>query len=483
MKTWIKATICTALSLIFCFMAVGYAAVSDPLNIMGSAKVEIPSGLFITSVTKTSSSNLALDDAEHMQYTTTIDCSLNKSSRYSAGKVTYEVTVLNNTALEYAYRGIYYQTNLSGYNGNSYVNTQNGNNRIGVVCSLASASAANRKVAPGQTLTFTVTYTVGRSMSDVDYNTLINFQFGINVESQEAAIEIVHDKFLDILNTTSTYDTLSDALDNKFDGVQEWTSNYIGNVGSATTDDSMVVNTLFAGQLQMMINGEIRTAHVIIKHENLDNNTMTGDDYVAVNETNGGEFRGYGCEMTLYLTTDDLTNANGYATVYVSVFTCDRNEEGSIVSEWYRIGDTYVGQANVVGYNGEQGGTGSFVTDNWVADAGTYTPTDSYSYTVGQGTTIKQLTQMVDQNAIVAFQNILDRSKKMLDDLTYAGTAITIIEEAYEDASRFYTLDANGNPIANSDTTRAQLCPIMFNLEYALIEAQKAIDDLQNNQQ
>lgn len=314
-----------------------------------------------------------------------------------------------------------------------------------------------------------------------DWKTLLNFQFGINVESEAEARDAVHSKFIDVLNTSSTYETLYEQLDNKYDGsTNYWKSNYIGNVSNAVDADSMTVETLFAGQLNMIIDGQTKPASVLIKHEDLDNNPMTGDDY-SVTRSNGQVVTFRGCEMTLYLTTDQLTNANGWAPVYVTVFTCDRDADGNIISDWYKIGDSYAGEANIVGYNGEAGGTGSFVTDNWKSTWATYSPTDSYSYTVNSGVTIKTLVQTVDQNAINTFQSLLNDAKAMIDDLTYAGTGITIVEDAYKAAAKHYTLDANGNPIANAGTTRAQLIPLMADLDYALSEAKKAIDALPDN--
>ena len=149
-----------------------------------------------------------------------------------------------------------------------------------------------------------------------------------------------------------------------------------------------------------------------------------------------------------------MTKAGGQAPVYVTVFTCDRDENGNIISDWYIVGDTYLGKAPIVGYSGGSG-TGSLVTDNWVADRVTYTPVTGYSYTVSQGTGIKDITRVVDQNAINTFQRLLNDARDIIDDLTYAGTGITIVEDAYEAASRYYIVDSNGNPIANSGTTRA----------------------------
>ena len=482
MSKSMKLLLGAALSFLFCFLMIGYAALTDTLIVKGDASVSVPEGLYITGMTLESESNM--DTESFVSYSTTVEALGNRTNAYRpnqrrAGTVTYLITVMNNTKHEYAYRGLYYQTSVSGYNGNGSIATKAADNKISIVSSLDSASAQERIVAPnGGTLTFRVTYTYGKSLSDVDYKTLVNYQFGINVETEVEAREAIFEKFLNILNTTSTYDELIERLDDKYDGYNEWTSNYIGNVGGATTDDSVAVNTLFAGQLQMIINGQTRAARVIIKHENLDNNTMTGDDYVAYSSSGGSPFRGYGCEMTLYFTVDPLTTANGQAPVYVSVYTCDRNEAGEIVGSWYPLGETYYGQAPIVGYKGESGGTGSFVTDKWVAYRATYSPSSSYSYTVAAGTSIKTLMQVVDDNTTAELQSLLNRAKAMIDDTTYAGTGIRIIEDAYDKNARYFTVDENGNPTVIPGQLRATLLPAIAELDYALIEAQKAIDEI-----
>ena len=327
------------------------------------------------------------------------------------------------------------------------------------------------------------------------WKTLVNFQFGINVDGEREALEVVEDKFLNILNTPTTYAQLIDALDNKFDGRQEWTSNYIGNVTGSSSADSMAVNTLFAGQLQITVGEEQMDATVLIKHENLDGNTLTGDDYVATNSSNGGVFRGYGCEMTLYLTVDPLTTAGRYVPVYVVVFTCDRDQNGNMIGEWYRIGETYAGTANVVTYDGGNG-TGSFVTDNWIADAATYRlidgysynidgeifDLDAYSYNVASGESIKNIVTKRDANAIGTLQSLLDDAKRLIDSPEYAGVGIHLIEETYEKLSALYTVDADGNHTVDADATVAQLSPAILELYQVVSDALLQIEALTQQQ-
>lgn len=483
MKVFFKSCLCLALCLMFGFMCIGYAEVSESLRVKGTASVEIPSGLFITDVKVDSTSYVDKQSFEFYEYTTTLDSFINRSNN-SAGVVTYKITVLNNTKLTYSYRTIYYQTNLSDFNGNSSIAKTPNRSKISVECSLENASAEDKIVLPGEELEFTVKYTVGNRLSaNTDWRTLVNFQFGINVDGEIEALEVVEEKFLDILNTTSTYKQLVDVLDNKFDGTQEWTSNYIGNVVGSSSEDSVAVNTLFAGQLQITVGAQKKDATVLIKHENIDGDTTTGDDYVAENKQNGGIFRGYGCEMTLYLTVDPLNRSGQYVPVYVVAFTCDRDENGNL-GDWYRIGNTYKGEANVVSYNGGNG-TGSFVTDNWRADRGTYQLIEgysynidgvsyqigSYSYNVAEDVNIETVLEARDNRAIETFKTLLDDARKIIENQDYAGVGIVQVEDVYERLTKYYTVDENGNHTVRSDLTIVQLCPPITDLYRVVSEA------------
>ena len=471
MKIWLKLSLGILFSLMMVFVCVGYAAVSDELTVAGNATVSMPEGLFITQIKTTGSNNLDKNTVSFEEYSTTVNSIVSRRSSGS-GNAVYEITVLNNTNYEYAYRGLYY---MSSYGNNSYVSTSNSNSKLGVVVSFPNGKI----VAPKETLTFRVTYTVGRNVgSSMNLDTLLNYQFGINVDSVDKAYDIVHDKFINILNTDVTYKQLVDVLDDKFDGNQTWTSNYVGNVGNAVDNDMMTVETLFAGQLTMMVNGQARKAWVIVKHEDVDGNELTGDDY-KLNYNQYGEVTHKGCEMTLYMTIDELNKANSWAPVYVTVFTCDRDANGNTISGWYQVGSTYYGQANVVGYRGESGGTGSFVTDNWKSYASTYEVTSQYSYRVNADVSIKTLMGVVDQSAITEFQRLLRYAEDMIANHKYAGTGIVDVEDTYAKAAKFYTLDQNGNAVANQNTKRDWLIPIMKELDHVLTVAQEEIDRIE----
>ena len=462
-------------------------------NFIEKTNSNIPQGLFITAIDTDSTTSVDRNEVSFIEYTTTINSTINKA-RSGTGTVVYNVTVYNNTNLTYTYRDFNYQSSLEGYNGNGYLSTTNNRSKIGVTVSLAKETAANKIVKPGETKEFTVTYAVGSSMNaNTDWATRLNLRFGINVDGEAEALDVIEKKFLDILNTNTTYNQLIDALDNKYDGRQEWTSNYIGNVVGSSSEDSVALNTLFAGQLQITVGKDQMDATVLVKHENLDGNRSTGDDYVAVNKNGtGSPFYGYGCEMTLYLTIDPLDRAGAYVPVYAVVFTCDRDANGNRVGDWYRIGSTYAGTANVVTYDGGNG-TGSFVTDNWVADAATYKLVDGYSYNIGgdvynlkayshsvsKGTSIKNIVVANDANAVNTLKTLANDAKRIMDDTRYAGVGIDIVSEVYERYSYLYTANANGTHTVRADLTIAQMSPAIINLYNAVSEALMYMDAIQ----
>ena len=206
MKPWMKTVISISLSLMCLFTCIGYAALTSTMEIEGNVKVEIPSGLFITRIDELSkSSNMSVISNSYVNYSTTVNTVLKRTNN-SAATVQYEIEVLNNTEREYAYRGLYY---MNSYGQNSYVSTSNANNKLGVVTSFPNG----KLVGPGETLVFTVTYTIDRRISSsLQLDTMLNFQFGINVDSIDKAYDIVHNKFLDILNVNSTYNELIEVL-------------------------------------------------------------------------------------------------------------------------------------------------------------------------------------------------------------------------------------------------------------------------------
>ena len=496
MKRWLKALFCVALSLMCLFTCVGYAAISTSLNVVGKVSVEMPEGVFITGVKEISTSNISHNEFTYISSTTNVENHIQKADSAAQGVVVYEVTVYNNTRISYYYRDIYFQTGLPDYSGNDYIaDIQEGGN-VTISCVFDNGVSEDKKLLPGQSKIFRVTYTVGEDVgADVVLNMLVNIRFGIHVSDEGEAIDMIEARFLEILNTPSSYQYLIDVLDNKYDGVYDWTSNYVGNVAGAYegafSDDSVAVNTLFQNRLQMVIDGELREATVIIKHEDIDWMGDTGDGYVAVHPESGVSKAFIGCEMTLYLTIEPLDTPNSLATVYAMVFTCDSDWTGNRLSDWYRVSTVFVGKAPVVDYvSGNSGGVGSFQTTGWVPLAATYQLMDGYDVQIKNGNgmdtfymesvsySVEPATQNfmyylmqtpVNDAPYIVFQLVQDAGR-LLNNHYYAGEGIDRLRAVYEKYYWIYAY-AGQPPTAWPYNTSMKFYP-------AITELYEAIDSV-----
>ena len=474
MKAWVKATIGVVLSFMFIFSCFGFATLTDSMTVNGNAKANPPEAVFITDATVVSTS--ISTQSHDVLFPTNISSSIRGSRNQS---ITYMVTVKNNTPYKYAYSGIDYVKN-AGYNGNDLIGSgitittkDNQNDSYGTFNS-------SDTIESGATKTFYVTYTISRnSAANTDLDFLVNFKFGIHVDSAgDVAINTALEKFTSVLNDTTAgggYETLVDKIDDKYDGINDWKANYIGNVVDSSSADSQTVNDLFGGELTLNINGTETNVTVLIKREDVDGNPNTGDDY-TVTHSNGGSTSATGCEMTLYMTTHHLQY--GTPTVYAAVFTCDKNSDGTYGS-WYVLGDVYEGTTNIVGYEGAQS-TGSFDTGTWRSVNKTYTVTDTYNYTVSRNNTIQTVIQAADTYGMArsTLEPLLRQAKRLLDGEygTFAGVAIDDLNAAYTEAARCYTIGADGVLTVNTDSTRAQLVPHIKKIVSALAPFEEIIN-------
>lgn len=471
MKLRTHVLVWVALFFMSVFMCIGYAAVSNPMVISGAINAAPPEGIYLISSSLQGVSNAASSAAAHTPYTTAFDSTVNIQSASSGwwqttyGTVTYKFTVLNNTAYRFAYSGLDYISSLAGYNGNAYI----GNGLAITVTDEYGGSFTGDVIAPDQQVVFYATYTVNRSdLANTDLKTLVNFKFGVNVDSVgDAAIDTALSRFGEILNDTSeggAYETLVDKIDDKYDGTG-WKATYIGNVVGAHNADTETINELFQGRLSLTIDGIATNVTVLIKRENLDNNLQTGDDYTA---TYGSQSTsGYGCEMTLYMTTDPLES--GSPVIYAAVFTCDRNDDGTL-GPWYMLGDKYAGSASIVGYEGSYIG-GSFDTGTWRSTSQTtYVASTDYSYTVPAGQAINTIILASDANAVSTLQTLVTKANDVLRGVygEYAGTAIIALQEALDNAARCCATGSDGSVTVNASTTRAYAVPLIKELDHAL---------------
>ena len=130
---------------------------------------------------------------------------------------------------------------------------------------------------------------------------------------------------------------------------------------------------------------------VLVRRDNVDG-TNDGDDY----SPNGPK----GCEYTLYITVDDLTNPGGQSTVYVISYSSDSS------GKWYQLAQLYQGSANKDDYGRVDGVyEGSIDVDSWRASANTYEMADGIVINKADGNNIERakLAQAQFRNALHLF--------------------------------------------------------------------------------
>ncbi len=458
MKTWAKVLIISLLSFCTAVISVGYAALTDSLYVSGSVKVTLPDTVFITRVELVEGSMSGVDyySASELGYSTSLDSVISRSEGTSDGTVAFNVTVFNNTDRTYAFKGLSYQSDLSGYN-NGLITEEDGTNAsssIKIITSLNDDGSS--KLAAHGSLTFQIRYTVGSALdADTQWKNLINIQFGINVDSLVEAESAVINKLENLLNSPETYNEIINNIDNKYSlGAAEWKATYIGNVAGSTSDDSLVMSQLFGDTLNMMIGGTNESVTVILKRENIDGSDSTGDSYTLAS---GSTYNG--CEYTLYMTVDDLFNTSGSATVIAAVFTCDVGDNGEL-GDWYMIGDYYSGTAEVVGYEGGYTG-GSFDTGSWRSSGTqTFDVTENYSYTIYSNQTIGSLITATDTNAVSELRELMLEAQSIINGSDqYAGTGWIALENTYSSVieSGTVTIADDGTVSVNSSIARSRL--------------------------
>ena len=344
MKVLTKAILCISLSLMCIFACIGYAAQTTELFIQGNATLPPPNALYISDV---SGGNYI--DPDTLAYAGTVVTSdvtmrLQDDGQYGAS---YRITVFNNTNVSYYYlamvRGTYTDEN------GTEVAYSNDNVEMSVDITLGD------EVKPGEKkyINVTVKFKEGvTDTSDVTLFSMIDYQFSTTKPeaSDEAAVAGVLTRFPEILNTPSEYETLTNAMNQL--SSSRLSSSYIGNVVGANDNDSVALQNLFGEALTLNIDGEDKPVTVMIKRENIDGSTGTGDNFGWFNR---------GVEMTLYITADPLTSSGAYVPVYAVSYTMNQS-----TGEWYLIGGVFKGTAKVRNYGGiSSSGKGSFDTDTW----------------------------------------------------------------------------------------------------------------------
>lgn len=434
MNKCVKALIPLVLSLAVCFICIGYAQVFDTLTVTGLAEVETPEMLYISNVGYKAKGAGVKSEIHEIRFPTTVENTvvLNKGSANNR-TVTYEIVVVNNTRYKYSFKGIECITPDGETNNNNLYVSNSSYNQYGSGFTVYTKNNINdttstfkegTTIESNTTVTFYVTYQFARNVtSETELSFLLNYKFGIHVDSfGDMALDRALIKFGEILNTESTYQDLITHIDDKFQN-QEWQSNYIGNVFGADNDDTKTIERLFGDQISLTIDGVTRNITLLIKRENIDGNTSTGDRYGVTYPGNRNPTYYSGCEMTLYMTANDLDrvpeegeyNSRSQADVYIAIFTCKADSNGDPVGDWYQIGDIYKGIAPISSYNGDRNQPGSFVTDDWVSLSQTYRVTSNYSYAIANNLGIKTIIPTTDRNARNEYNRLLSLAQSQIE--------------------------------------------------------------------
>ena len=365
------------LSFAIIFSCIGYAQLSDVFSITGEADISPPNELLIVNVIPNTPG--AVTNYTHG----TIHSSSVDLSQSPDNKVSFTITVLNNTGYTYYF--------------DEMVWTDEAYDNANIVPTLEGIEA-KYELPDTETVTFTVTFSYknASSTSNPVLNSIINYQFVPNVEDAgDIAVNNVLDKFKEILNDDTAGGPFDILIENMDDSGRRANETYIGNVVGADSEDTNAVNDLFTDELMNYLilqlgDGETKDVTIIVKREPLDGDDTTGTDII----NSSGTVKTAGCEMTIYVTPDNIPadrlifgNGGSKISVYAAVFTTD--EDGN----WYQLSPLYQGTATTNNYDGNSfySTANSFNTDTWRSVAGTYTKEDGKSVTVTSGQTISTL--------------------------------------------------------------------------------------------
>ena len=314
--------------------SIGYAAMSDSLHINGSASAAVQDGVFIVSATTNDA------DSSITGYMSNTLSSIVNLDNNASSTVSIEITMYNNGNETY------------GYNATKYLISDDTYSNSDIVFELSIERRTPIEANSYITFECTFKYAKNINITNTSLLSVLSFEFvpidEIPEDEGEIAVNGALDAFKEILNTTVSYEDLISQMGD-YSNNDRYDESYIGNVNGASPEDVELLDELFAGNLFININGKETEVRLMIKLEDLDGKSSTGDES--------------GKEMTIYLTTDDLARdswwSSGSAPVYAATFTKIGDEE------WSQIGPMFEGTATIKGYDGNIFGEGSFDTDTW----------------------------------------------------------------------------------------------------------------------
>lgn len=277
-----------------------------------------------------------------------------KLTSNSSSSAVVEVTFYNNTDVSYYY--------------NEAQTVSHSNDSIKYT---VSGIEQKEEVKSKTFKTVYITYSYDSTTSNREVDSAIHFSFVIDKESiGDVVAQTALDRFRDILNNKvapDSYNTLDTAMNNRSGFNKASAVTYIGNVSGSSSGDSSVIKTLFGDEFMSMDldgDGKAEPITMMIKREDLDNNASTGTSYTY--SSWGRETTVSGVEMTLYITSENLSNVsnNKSVVVYAAVFSKFSENE-----EWVQITPLAKGTASANNYSG-YGSANSFNTDTWLSDSG-----------------------------------------------------------------------------------------------------------------
>ncbi len=405
MKLWAKIVIVSVLSFSVLTVGLGYAALTDELNVEGELLFVVPEFdeviiQSIDSVSATGSATAAKDDAWQIWPTNLVSTQVFGAV---GDTVTYTITAVNKSdTIKYAYSELVYDAAAEGYDNSYY------GNKLSVTVTAAEGYDLNSGIEPGGTLVFHATYQItDASLAGQELKTLLNYSFGVHVESAgDAVINTAAEQFEIVINTPSFLTALQALMEANSGNTT--TGGYVGNVAGSSAGDSEMINRLFTDE-----NGNNMLTITTTDGTQTDVTCIIKSEQVTV----GGQPKD---AMVLYMTAEEITGSlfspstlTVYALVYVS----------GTMQDWVPLGEMYVGTARSNNYEGSFfGAHNSFNTDTWETSAYTYTASDaSYSYFLEAGLSIDEvLSQECTELAWSTF-------------ITYKDTADAIDLNSYAD--------------------------------------------------
>lgn len=318
-------TLC-ALFLLTSVISLGYAAVTDHLELQGTATADPPKIVFITNATATSGT------VRDVAYSGTLLSSTVTVGNASNATAVLSVTLKNNSPFAYKFNGLTYDP--ADYDNTAIKVSLSGMNKGAEL--LAGAS---------KTVNITFSYTNGVP-SNRTLHSLLNISFILS--SEYVAVDNSLECFEQILNEPDALKQLQDGMDDLNGG--RLSTSYIGNVAGSTDQDSKLLNELFTvdgeNVLKLEVGGKTINVTAMIKFEN-----VLGDSAK---------------EMTIYMTGNEISGSLLKPTdvqVFAAVYR--KNADG----KWVMVGQLYEGTAKSNSYSatGILGKHNSFNTDKWVS--------------------------------------------------------------------------------------------------------------------